>query len=123
MQQSRHATPEPDRCPFMLYVDEFHSFTTSAFASMLSEVRKYGLGVTLAHQHIVQADKTVFEAIMGNVGSLMAFRVGGLDAPTISQQLGTVAVADLVNLPNYRAFVQLMVDGEKSKPFTATTWA
>ena len=120
---SRHDTPEPNRRPFMLYVDEFHSFTTSAFASMLSEVRKYGLGVTLAHQHIVQADKTVFEAIMGNVGSLMAFRVGALDAPTISQQFGTVAVPDLVNLPNYRAFVQLMVNGEKSKPFTATTWA
>ena len=120
---SRHDTPEPDRRPFMLYVDEFHSFTTSAFASMLSEVRKYGLGVTLAHQHIVQADKTVFEAIMGNVGSIMAFRVGALDAPTISQQFGTVAVSDLVNLPNYRAFVQLMVGGEKTKPFTATTWA
>jgi type IV secretory pathway TraG/TraD family ATPase VirD4 len=118
---SRHDTPEPVRRPFMLYVDEFHSFTTSAFASMLSEVRKYGLGVTLAHQHIVQADKTVFEAIMGNVGSMMAFRLGALDAPTISQQFGTVAVSDLVNLPNYRAFVQLMVDGEKSQPFTATT--
>jgi hypothetical protein len=119
---SRHDTPERDRRPFMLYVDEFHSFTTSAFASMLSEVRKYGLGVTLAHQHIVQADKSVFEAVMGNVGSIMAFRVGALDAPTISQQLGTVGVSDLVNLPNYRAFVQLMVNGEKTKPFTATTW-
>jgi type IV secretory pathway TraG/TraD family ATPase VirD4 len=118
---SRHDTPELVRRPFMLYVDEFHSFTTSAFASMLSEVRKYGLGVTLAHQHIVQADKTVFEAIMGNVGSMMAFRLGALDAPTISQQFGTVAVSDLVNLPNYRAFVQLMVGGEKSQTFTATT--
>lgn len=120
---SRHDTPEINRRPFMLYVDEFHSFTTSAFASMLSEVRKYGLSVTLAHQHILQADKSVFEAIMGNVGSIMAFRVGALDAPTISQQFGTVAIADLVNLPNYRAFVQLMVGGEKSQSFTATTWA
>lgn len=120
---SRHDTPEQDRRPFMLYVDEFHSFTTTAFAGMLSEVRKYGLGVTLAHQHIVQADTAVFEAVMGNVGSLIAFRVGALDAPTISQQLGTVAVPDLVNQPNYRAVVQLMVDGEKSRPFSATTWA
>lgn len=120
---SRHDTPEPERRPFMLYIDEFHSFTTTAFASMLSEVRKYGLGVTLAHQHIVQADKAVFEAVMGNVGSLMAFRVGALDAPTISSQLGTVSVPDLVNLPNYQAFVQLMVDGQKTRPFTATTWA
>lgn len=120
---SRHDTPEGDRRPFMLYVDEFHSFTTSAFASVLSEVRKYGLAVTMAHQHIIQADTAVFEAVMGNVGSMMAFRIGALDAPTISKQLGIVSVSDLVSLPNYRAFVQLMVNGEKSRPFTATTWA
>lgn len=119
---SRHSIPEHDRRPFMLYVDEFHSFTTTAFASLLSEVRKYGLGITLAHQHIVQADKAVFESVMGNVGSMMAFRVGALDAPTISQQFGIVGVPDLVNLPNYRAYVQLMVNGEKTRPFTATTW-
>ena len=118
---SRHGTPENERRPFMLYIDEFHSFTTIAFASMLSEVRKYGLGITLAHQHIVQTDKAVFESVMGNVGSMMAFRVGALDAPTISRQFGTVAVSDLVNLPNYRAFMQLLVNGEKTKPFTAAT--
>lgn len=118
---SRHDQPEGQRRPFMLYVDEFHSFTTSAFASMLSEVRKYGLGVTLAQQHIIQSENTVFEAVMGNVGSLMALRVGALDAPTISQQLGTVTVSDLVNLPNYHAYVQLMVNGQKTKAFSATT--
>lgn len=119
---SRHDTNEEARRPFMLYVDEFHAFTTTAFAGMLSEVRKYGLGVTLAQQYIVQSDQAVFEAIMGNVGSLMAFRVGALDAPTISQQLGSVTVPDLVNLPNYRAYVQLMVKGEKTRSFSATTW-
>lgn len=118
---SRHDQPEGQRRPFMLYVDEFHSFTTSAFASMLSEVRKYSLGVTLAQQHIVQSEDAVFEAVMGNVGSLMAFRVGALDAPTISQQLGSVTVPDLVNLPNYHAYVQLMVNGQKTKTFSATT--
>jgi len=119
---SRHDTSEHCRRPFMLYVDEFHAFTTTAFAGMLSEVRKYGLGVTLAQQYIVQSDQAVFEAIMGNTGSLMAFRVGALDGPTISQQLGTISVPDLVNLPNYRAYVQLMVKGEKTRPFSATTW-
>ena len=119
---SRHNTNEEARRPFMLYVDEFHAFTTTAFAGMLSEVRKYGLGVTLAQQYIVQSDQAVFEAIMGNVGSLMAFRVGALDAPTISQQLGSVTVSDLVNLPNYRAYVQLMVTGDKTRTFSATTW-
>ena len=120
---SRHDLPEHERRPFMLYVDEFHSFTTSVFAGMLSETRKYGLGLTLAHQHIVQTDNEVFEAVLGNVGSLMVFRVGANDAPTFSRQLGTVEVPDLVNQPNYRAFVQLMVDGQKTRAFSATTWA
>jgi type IV secretory pathway TraG/TraD family ATPase VirD4 len=118
---SRHDLPERDRRPFMLYVDKFHSFTTSVFAGMLSEARKYGLGLTLAHQHIVQTDSDVFEAVLGNVGSLMVFRVGASDAPTFRQQLGTVDIRDLVNAPNYRAFVQLMVDGQKQRVFTADT--
>jgi hypothetical protein len=88
---------------------------------MLSEARKYGLGLTLAHQHIVQTDSDVFEAVLGNVGSLMVFRVGASDAPTFRQQLGTVDIRDLVNAPNYRAFVQLMVDGQKQRVFTADT--
>jgi len=119
---TRHDQPENERRPFMLYVDEFHSFTTSVFAGMLSESRKYGLGLTLAHQHIVQTDHEVFEAVLGNVGSLMVFRVGANDAPTFHRQLGTVEVRDLVNQPNHRAFVQLMVNGHKTPAFTATTW-
>lgn len=118
---SRHNQTEQSRRPFLLYVDEFHSFTTSAFAGMMSETRKYGLGLTLAHQHIVQTDHAVFEAVLGNVGSLMIFRVGANDAPTFERQLGTVAARDLVNQPNYRAFVQLMVDGQKSPAFSADT--
>ncbi len=119
---SRHNQPEGERRLFMLYVDEFHSFTTSAFAGMLSEMRKYGLGITLAHQHIVQTDKQVFEAVMGNVGSLMVFRVGAQDAPTFARQLHTIEVRDLINLPNHRAFVQLMVSGQKARVFSADTW-
>ena len=119
---TRHNQLEEERRPFMLYVDEFHSFTTSVFAGMLSETRKYGLGLTLAHQHVVQTDREVFEAVLGNVGSLMVFRVGAEDAPTFSRQLGTVEVPDLVNQPNYRVFVQLMVRGEKTRAFSATTW-
>ncbi|GGD35231.1 type IV secretory system conjugative DNA transfer family protein [Sinisalibacter lacisalsi] len=119
---TRHNLPDEQRRPFMLYVDEFHSFTTSALAGMMSESRKYGLGLTLAHQHIVQTETDVFEAVLGNAGSLMVFRTGAQDAPTFERQLGTVAVPDLVNLPNYRAFVQLMVDGEPRKAFSATTF-
>lgn len=118
---SRQTTPEGDRRPFMLYVDEFHSFTTSAFAGMLSEVRKYGVAVTLAHQHILQADRTVFEAIMGNVGSMLAFRVGALDAPTIAAQMQGITAPDLIGLPNHHAYAQVMIGGEKSKPFSVIT--
>ena len=118
---SRHDQPATERRPFMLYVDEFHSFTTAAFAHMLSETRKYGLAVTLAQQYSVQTEPEVFAAIMGNVGSLMAFRVGVLDAPLISQQLGNVSPTDLVRLPNHQAFVQLLVDGRKGVTFSAVT--
>ena len=120
---SRHDTPETGRTPFMLFVDEFHSFTTLAFASAMSEVRKYGLGVTLAHQHIEQADPVVYEAILGNAGSILTFRVGAFDAPTLATQLATVAVPDLLNLANYDAFARIMVDGEKTKAFSVRTWS
>lgn len=118
---SRQSEAEGHRRPFMLYVDEFHSFTTTAFAGMLSEVRKYGVAITLAHQHTLQADRTVFEAIMGNVGSTLAFRVGALDAPLIAAQMQGVSPADLIGLPNHHAYAQIMVSGERSKPFSLVT--
>lgn len=120
---TRYDTAPTKRRAFMLYVDEFHSFTTEAFCNLLAEARKYGLGVTAVAQYIAQSDRAIFEAVMGNVGSLVAFRVGALDAPTIALQLGEVAMADLVNLPNYRAFVQLMVDGRKLRTFSASTFS
>lgn len=118
---SRQSEAEGHRRPFMLYVDEFHSFTTTAFAGMLSEVRKYGVAITLAHQHTLQADRTVFEAIMGNVGSTLAFRVGALDAPLIAAQMQGVSPSDLIGLPNHHAYAQIMVSGERSKPFSLVT--
>lgn len=118
---SRQGQSDAERHPFMLYIDEFHSFTSTAFASMLSEVRKYGVGVTLAHQHIGQANRAIFEAIMGNVGNMLAFRVGALDATTVAAQLGGIEPTDLINQPNYRAYAQVMVGGEKSRTFSLTT--
>lgn len=117
---SRHSLPEAARKPFFLHVDEFHSFTTNAFASLLSEARKYGLGLTLAHQHLAQTDNAVLEAILGNVGSEIVFRVGAKDAPIFERQLGFFSAHDLINLPNHRACVQLMIDGRKSKAFSAS---
>lgn len=118
---ARKDTAEVDRRPFMLYVDEFHSFSTTAFASMLSETRKYQLGVVLAHQHMQQTDTAILESILGNTGNLLAFRIGVFDAPLLQRQFNTVSVNDLITLPNYRAFVQQMVDGHRTPTFSAIT--
>lgn len=120
---SRQEVPQVQRRPFMLHVDEFHSFTTATIAEMLPETRKYGLGLTLVHQHVAQVDPVVFEAILGNAGSLMVFRVGANDAPLFVRQLESVTPGDLINLPNHRAFVRLMVDGERTRNFSAETVA
>jgi hypothetical protein len=118
---TRHGRDARRRRPFMLLVDEFPSFTTEAFASLLPEARKYGIGLTLAHQSISQVVRPVFDAVLGNAGSMIAFRVGAQDAPAIGRQLGDVAPLDLVRLPNHHAFVQLMIDGRKTRPFSMRT--
>ncbi|MEL6818975.1 MAG: TraM recognition domain-containing protein [Pseudomonadota bacterium] len=120
---SRQNIPEAERRPYFLYVDEFHSFTTSALADMLSELRKYRLGLVLAHQHTGQLDKGVLQAIMGNVGTLLAFRVGASDAAVLSKQLGNnvPSPSDLVKLANYECYARLLTDGIHTKTFSATT--
>ncbi len=109
------------RRPFMLYIDEFHSFTTEALADTLSETRKYGLSLTLAAQHCRQASPDLLAGILGNIGTLISFRLGALDAPIIARQLGNVTPEQLTKLPNYQTLVSLMVDGEKTAPFSAGT--
>ncbi|MCK0104262.1 type IV secretion system DNA-binding domain-containing protein [Pseudohalocynthiibacter sp. F2068] len=116
---SRHTLSEAERRPFFLYVDEFHSFTTDAMAEMLSELRKYGLSLTLANQYFGQIEGAVLDSILGNVGSLIAFRTSPKDAPILSRHLDGVEPRDLIAMPNYRMVVRLMVDGERTKAFTA----
>lgn len=118
---SRQDLPDDKRRPFILLIDEFHSFTTATIADMLPETRKYGLGLVLAHQHVSQVDPLVFEAILGNAGSLMVFRLGANDAPVFTRALETVTAADLINLPNHQAYVRLMVDGQRTRTFSAET--
>lgn len=115
---SRHGSEEKARQPFMLHIDEFPSFTTEAFASLLPEARKYGLSLTLAHQYISQVERPVFDAVLGNTGTVIVFRLGAQDAPEFARQLGEVQPHDLIRLPNHHAYVQLMVDGQKSRPFS-----
>lgn len=118
---SRQSVPARQRRPFLLHVDEFHAFTTSSIADILPETRKYGLGLTLVHQHIAQVETAVFDAILGNVGSLMVFRVGANDAPVFVRQLERVMPRDLINLPNHRAYMRVMVNGQRSQVFSVAT--
>lgn len=120
---SRQDAPEPDRVPFFLYVDEFHSFTTTAFADMLSELRKYGLALTATTQHLSRVNDEVREAVFGNAGTLVSFRVGATDAALLARQFGDELPTprDLVSLPNYEMYVKLMIDGVQTKPFSAKT--
>ena len=112
-----------ERRPYFLYVDEFHSFSTAAFADMLSELRKYGLGLIATTQHTSRLSKEVCEAVFGNVGTLVAFRLGAADAGFIAKQFGhnTPSERDLVNLPNYEMYVKMMIDGKQTRPFSART--
>jgi hypothetical protein len=119
---TRHGLPEIARRPFFLYVDEFPSLTTKSFAGMLSEARKYRLGLILAHQHLSQTDTDVSDAIFGNIGNLVAFRVGAKDAPMLARMLPPFSAHDLQNQPNHRAAVQVMQRGERLVPFTASMY-
>lgn len=119
---SRADAPAEARRPFFLYVDEFQTFTTLAFANMMAELRKYGLGLTLAHQHFQQLDPEVRHAVLGNAGTLISFRVGPEDAHLLAQEFQpTFGVLDLINLPNRHFYLKLMIDGAPSKPFSAVT--
>lgn len=120
---SRRAMPERERRPFFLYVDEFPSFTTESFATMLAEARKYGLGLTLAHQHLSQMERPVQDAVIGNCGTILAFRVGAQDAPLLAKQLPNIPGDALVSLPNYRGFCEVMISGNKTIPFSFETVA
>jgi len=119
---TRQSLTERDRRPFFLYVDEFHSFTTGAFADMLSELRKYGLGMVLAGQYSAQGEAEILEAILGNVGTLICFRLGVGDAPLFAKHLATPSILprDLINLPNYEMVVRLMVEGKQSVGFSTS---
>src|SRR5256712_4199145 len=119
---SRAELPEADRRDFYLYADEFPSFTTTSFAGMLSEMRKYHVVLVLAHQYMDQLDETLRGAIIGNVGTLIAFRVGLTDAEVLEKEFYPEFTAgDFVNLPNYSLYLKLMVDGTVTRPFSADT--
>jgi hypothetical protein len=129
---SRVDVSEHERKDFYLYVDEFQTFATDAFATILSEARKYHLCLTLAHQYVAQLDSMgdkgkntkVRDAIFGNVGTLITFRVGADDAEFLEREFLPVFIADdLVNLTKYTIYLKLMIDGVASRAFSAQTLA
>ncbi len=114
--------PEKDRQDFYLYVDEFQNFATTSFANILSEARKYRLNLIVAHQYIEQLEEEVRDAIFGNVGTIIAFRVGAADADFMETEFAPrFTPEDLVNLGKYDIYLKLMIDGAASEPFSATT--
>lgn len=111
-----------DRRPFYLYVDEFQNFATDSFATILSEARKYALNLTVANQYISQMSENVRDAVFGNVGSVISFRVSADDAPLLAKQFEPQFEAnDLLQMHNRNFVVSMVIKGEKAPAFNATT--
>lgn len=118
--------PEEERKDFYLHVDEFQNFATESFANILSEARKYRLSLILAHQYIKQlifdGNTTVSDAVFGNVGTIVSFRVGAEDAEYLEKEFEPIfTMNDIVNLPKYNIYLKLMIDGVAGDAFSATT--
>jgi hypothetical protein len=119
---SRAEAAEAKRRPSFIYIDEFQSFTTLAVVEMLTEMRKYAVGFTMAHQYLHQLAPEVRHAILGNAGTLIAFRLGAEDAEIVSRELDQIfSPSDLLRLANRSMALRLMIDGQPSRPFSAHT--
>ena len=119
---SRAEMSREDRTPFYLYVDEFQNFATDSFAVILSEARKYGLSLMVTNQYIAQMPETVANAVFGNVGSIITFRVGAGDAEFLNREFVPVfEPSDLVNIDNYAIYLKMAINGVTSQPFSAKT--
>ena len=119
---SRADVPEPERRDLSLYIDEVHTFATLSLVDILQEARKYRLNLILAHQYLDQLDLRIQQAVLGNVGTLIAFRVGGRDAKVLAEEFfPEITMEDLVSLPPYHIYLRLMIDGVVSQGFSGVT--
>lgn len=119
---SRADVPEPERRPFYLYVDEFQNFATDSFAVILSEARKYALNLTIANQYIAQMEQPVRDAVFGNVGTIVSFRVSPDDSPFLQKYFEPqFESADLIQQHNRNFVISMTIDGEKAAAFSAKT--
>jgi hypothetical protein len=118
----RASIPEAERKDFYLYVDEFQNVVTQTFENILSEARKYGLNLTIAHQYVGQILPKVHQAILGNCGSIISFRVGGEDAVKLKPEFEPLfGVKDMINLAVTEFYIKMTIDGESYDPFSAET--
>jgi type IV secretory pathway TraG/TraD family ATPase VirD4 len=107
-----------DRRPFYLYVDEFQNFTTDTFISLLSESRKYGLGVHLTNQYLSQLPEAIRDSVLGNVGTIASFEVGAEDAAILAKEFSPLTPADFMGLRRFHFYIKLMIEGKTSSAFS-----
>jgi hypothetical protein len=120
---SRADVSKEKRSDFYLYIDEFQNFTTDSICSILSEARKYGLNLIIAHQYLGQLvkgqDTSIKEAVFGNVGTWITFKVGSEDAEVLQKEYSPVFHQyDLINVEKFTAYVKLLIDNTASRPFS-----
>lgn len=119
---SRSDIAEEKRRDFLVFLDEFQTFSTESLAVMLAELRKYQIGCVLAHQYLTQLDPRLRDAVFGNVGSIISFRISAQDAECVAREFApTLEAEDFIRLPKYRAYIRLSIDGAMSEPFSAKT--
>ena len=112
--------PEEQRRNFYLYVDEFQNFASGAFANILSEARKYHLCLNLTHQYVNQLPEEMRDAVFGNVGTIISFALGSQDASVLAAEFAPIFVEeDIIGLEKYHAYLELMINGMSSRPFSA----
>jgi len=119
---SRADSSEEERRDFFLTVDEFGSFATDSFASILSEARKYHLSLTIANQYLAQISEATLASVFGNIGNLLVFQIGAQDCEVLSEQLGgDITPQDLLTVPRYNAYARILFDGQPTRPFSMRT--
>jgi hypothetical protein len=119
---SRQNQTEDERIPFFLYVDEFQNFTSKTFATILSEARKYKLSLNITHQYIEQLDDATRSAVVGNVGTMVAWRIGVSDAEFLQKELAPVSVDDMVSSEKFTFYLRMLIDGAPTQPFNVHSY-
>ena len=117
----RRAKDAPEsRAPFYLYVDEFQNFSTDTFISLLSESRKYGLGIHLTNQYLTQLPDQIRDSVLGNVGTMLSFEVSAEDAKILADEFAPMSESDFMGLPRFNFYIKLLIDGKTSEVFSGT---